>query len=238
MKLASDGRIKVGIAVLTLATLFGCGEKTEGGGKAAGPGSLGLNDTGIISTGFDDKGQYVNNCKSAAPGSDCNTGRDATTKDNSDGKAGFSFTKIDANGAKLPATASSWACIKDNVSGLIWENKTQENASAVYTNYGDGRAGDASEYVSKTNGTGLCGAKDWRLPLASELQGIVDYGVADPGPTIDAAWFPNTQGIWYWSASAHAGSAVDAWGVGFNDGLVNTDLRSNAFAVRLVRSPK
>ncbi|MBF0229486.1 MAG: hypothetical protein HQK63_07840 [Desulfamplus sp.] len=36
----------------------------------------------------------------------------------------ISYTKLDDNGNDLPITAASWAIVKDNVTGLIWENKS------------------------------------------------------------------------------------------------------------------
>jgi hypothetical protein len=40
------------------------------------------------------------------------------------GHAGFDYAKLDANGAELPADAAQWSCVRDNVTGLIWEIKT------------------------------------------------------------------------------------------------------------------
>jgi hypothetical protein len=82
----------------------------------------------------------------------------------------------------------------------------------------------------------LCGATDWRLPTADELQGLVDYGVAYPGPTIDATWFPNTQGNAFWSSSPYVGRANGAWYVSFGYGYVSNSDRSNTYYVRLVRA--
>ncbi len=58
-------------------------------------------------------------------GQDAEYGRDAiqATNNDYDGYAGFSYTKIDRNGYALPANATQWACVKDNVTGLIWEVK-------------------------------------------------------------------------------------------------------------------
>ncbi|UOG93574.1 MAG: DUF1566 domain-containing protein [Candidatus Thiothrix sulfatifontis] len=56
-------------------------------------------------------------------GQDAVYGRDFTHNDDSDGHAGFSFTKIGASGEALPADAPQWRCVKDNVTGLIWEIK-------------------------------------------------------------------------------------------------------------------
>ena len=57
---------------------------------------------------------------------DCSHGRDATHNDDWDGHAGFSFTKLDRNGNPLPAAATSWSCVRDNVTGLTWEVKTND----------------------------------------------------------------------------------------------------------------
>ena len=88
-----------------------------------------LNDTGIDWGGDYNKGNGGNNadCSSdiSAP-QDCDYGRDATHNDDSDGHAGFSFTKLDSNGNPLAASATEWSCVQDNVTGLIWEAKTDD----------------------------------------------------------------------------------------------------------------
>jgi hypothetical protein len=59
---------------------------------------------------------------------DCSHGRDVTNNDDSDGHAGFSFTKLDASGNTLSETGGAdgiaWSCVQDNVTGLVWEVKT------------------------------------------------------------------------------------------------------------------
>ncbi|MFH1162839.1 MAG: hypothetical protein V1852_02105 [Pseudomonadota bacterium] len=37
-----------------------------------------------------------------------------------------SYTKLDSNGNALPLSATEWVMIKDNLTGLIWENKTND----------------------------------------------------------------------------------------------------------------
>ena len=167
-------------------------------------------------------------------------GRDVTNNDNTDGKAGFSYSLVpDPSGAAGPNFAKT-SCVKDNSTGLIWEGKPADGGlrdfNRTYTNYGDGRVGDASAYVAAVNTAGLCGATDWRLPTADELQGLVDYGVAYPGPTIDATWFPNTQGNWFWSSPPYVGFANYAWVVNFIDGGVNDIGRGSTDHARLVRA--
>ena len=184
-------------------------------------------------------------------------GRDVASNDNTDGKAGFSYTKIGANGETLPASATVWSCVKDNITGLMWEVKTADRGlrdmSKSYTNYdsttslqiGGTTAPTQAQIDAATNSVGfrnavntagLCGATDWRLPTADDLQGIVDYGVAYPGSTIDATWFPNTHNLAFWSSSPFVGVEV-AWGVSFSHGDVSFYfVRGSPLYVRLVRA--
>lgn len=57
------------------------------------------------------------------------SGLSVNNNDDSDGHAGFSFTKLDANGNELLANATDWSCVKDNVTGLIWEVKQGGNGT-------------------------------------------------------------------------------------------------------------
>ena len=93
-----------------------------------------LNDTGSVlcadfpTVGTDDND--LSNCSgvdaegdSIPPNQDATSGRDVTDNNDSDGHAGFSFTKLDASGQALGVDATTWSCVKDNVPGLIWERK-------------------------------------------------------------------------------------------------------------------
>jgi hypothetical protein len=224
-----------------------------------------INDTGITAAQCYQAGSDVLvsctsvNARELNPAQDGMLGRDADVASNSstDGNLGFSFTKIDASGAALPASATTWSCVKDNVTGLIWEVKTVDgglrDASKTYTNYDSTTALQIngtvaplqSEIDAATNTVGfknavnsatLCGASDWRLPTPGELQSIVDYSVATPGPTIDANWFPNTQGSVFWSSSPYVGNPAAAWSVRFSYGNVVSNFRTDTYYVRLVRA--
>ena len=81
-----------------------------------------LNDTGII------------RCRNATqiglpcpvpdyPEQDAQFGRDKTRNAASNGKAGFNYTKLDSQGKVLLASAKNWDCVRDNVTGLVWEKK-------------------------------------------------------------------------------------------------------------------
>ena len=54
---------------------------------------------------------------------DCSIGLDSTNNDNTDGFAGFRYTKLDALGSPLEPTEAFWNCVKDDVTGLVWEVK-------------------------------------------------------------------------------------------------------------------
>jgi Protein of unknown function (DUF1566) len=225
-----------------------------------------LNDTGVTASQCYQAGSDVLlSCTSAAaialnPAQDGMTGRDSTPASNSaaDGKLGFSYTKIGASGQTLPASATSWACVKDNLTGLVWEVKTSDGGlrdrAKTYSNvdstasdqWGTGTnptqaqidaASNSVGFKNAVNAATLCGASDWRLPTAKELESLVDYGVADPGPTIDAAWFPNTVSQWSWSSSPDMVVFPHyAWYVNFYVGAVVSDLREAPLSVRLVRA--
>ena len=158
-----------------------------------------LNDTGITACGdyaYNAGGTLISghshsnseNCASTQDsegdpipaGQDGHSGRDVSQNDNSDGHAGFSFTKISSTGVELPASATEWSCVKDNVTGLMWEVKTNDGGlhdkNETYTWYNPdnsangGGAGtengdnDTDSFVVNTNARGLCGANDWRMP--------------------------------------------------------------------------
>ncbi len=178
------------------------------------------------------------------------------------GSKGFDFTKIANNGTVLPASATlgsnltDWACTYDNNTGLMWEVKTTSglrSRSHSYTwydshNYG-GNLGTASggicqttgrcdteKFVADVNATNLCGHNDWRMPTVDELSNLADIGIAYPGPTIDATYFPNTPTSNFWSGSPHAGASDGAWFVSFNFGGDYWYSRDFAHQVRLVRA--
>jgi len=46
----------------------------------------------------------------------------------------MSYTKLDSSGNPLPDSAAAWSMVKDNVTGLIWEMKTNKDG---FENYND-----------------------------------------------------------------------------------------------------
>ena len=220
-----------------------------------------LNDTGINWDGNYSSGNNTD-CSSSnisAP-QDCHQGRDATHNDDSDGHAGFSFTRLNADGSTYTGdgnyTNNSWACVQDNVTGLIWEVKADDSSSehyryntyrwggltAVGRDYSN-REGDYyddwNDLVNFTNSEQLCGLADWRVPDVEELASIVDYSRANP--SIDNSYFPNNiTKRNYWSTLPDAKNSGNAWLVNFdtgsNTGHADDNNRDYENHVRLVNS--
>ncbi len=217
-----------------------------------------LNDTGI--TTCSNNSQNGLQCPvSGFPGQDGEHGRDALAAAGllqkvGGGSAGFDFTKLDADGNPLPASATEWSCVKDNHTGLIWEEKAASGLRSMnhtYTWYNpdsstngghpgtqnggscSGSSCDTHGYVQAVNVQGLCGANDWRMPAKEELRSIVDY--SRNNPAVDTGYFPHTPSSWFWSASPYAGVVSYAWSVNFSNGIVNSYGRTGLIHVRLVR---
>lgn len=224
-----------------------------------------LNDTGINWVG----GDNTNNLPPAPTGyegQDADYGRDALARAGTLGKigsgdAGFDFTKIDAGGNDLAAGAVAWSCVRDNVTGLLWEAKTVDgglhDAGWTYTWYNSdpatngGAVGtadggtscftsgrcDTEKFVADVNAEGLCGATDWRLPSARELLSLVDDRTRALGEfAIDPAFFPNEDGaLPSWARETVANNVNLTWAVRFQFGTVVTRAKNIGSVVRLVR---
>lgn len=199
--------------------------------SAGSPPPLPLNDTGL---GVCYDASAPQSCaagtftrQDARFGRDAAAGTGALPKTGA-GAAGFDYTKIANDGSELPSDApfggapDDWACTRDNVTGLVWEVKTDDGGLRdmdwLYTWYyaaPDDNGGDpgavgfdtcdgslgtecnSDAYVTAVNAIALCGFDNWRVPVGDELVGLVHYGiVAEPGagtpPTIDGDYFPNT----------------------------------------------
>lgn len=167
-------------------------------------------------------------------------------------KAGqkMSYTLLTQNGAD---------CVKDNVTGLLWEQKTDDGGLRdkdwSYTWYNTdsatngGEAGvanggtcfnqaggaqcDTAGYVAALNAAKYCGYSDWQMPSEEELSSIVDFGRFNH--SIDPI-FSHMQDDWYWSASPSANLNGYAWSVGFGGGDTNYELKYKHHHVRAVRA--
>jgi hypothetical protein len=216
-----------------------------------------LNDTGIFDCA-DGSSNDLSCPQGLYPFQDAEYGRDFTHDDDSDGHAGFSFTKVDSAGDPLAANAGSWSCVKDEVTGLVWEVKTADgllhdkdhtytwfnpdnatNGGSVGTEDFSGATCsldefcDTTGFVDAVNSNTLCGASDWRMPTRAELESLVSFDRYFP--SIDATYFPNTPWALFWTATPMAGNVNGAMRVSFGDGGSNGILKSDARSIRLVR---
>jgi hypothetical protein len=131
-----------------------------------------LNDTGVTWSGRYYSGNNTTCVSSSIPvgdnvvaAQDCSHGRDATHNDNSDGQAGFSYTKLDSSGQPLANqqmdyTATPWVCVRDNVTGLTWEVKTDDGGlhdkDDAYTWYNTNPATNGGINGAEGAGNNIC----------------------------------------------------------------------------------
>jgi len=197
-------------------------------------------------------------------GQDAQSGRDVTNNDDSDGHAGFSFTKLDGNGNPLAAGAATWSCVRDNVTGLSWEVKTDDgglrdkdwtyswyNPDAATNGGSPGYAGGSPGYADYGNNCfnpARCDTQKYVADVnAQGLCGAHDWRLPDlrellsivsndrVNPAIDTTYFPNTLASSVLSASPYAYDPISALNVHFYFGSVGDGHKGNVCSVRLVR---
>jgi hypothetical protein len=159
-------------------------------------------------------------------GQDAHFGRDSqylsgSLRKRGVGRAGFDFSKIGSDGNELENDISDWSCVRDNVTGLVWENP---NNRSWYTWYDSGNLGDPGDdnsnpekcfnhidddessfcnteaHINRVNDGNLCGLSHWRLPTEKEIINLFDFGrtfTYSNGPTVrdgfDPALFSNIE---------------------------------------------
>lgn len=194
-----------------------------------------INDTGM--TSIAEATSQSSSASNDYPGQDGDYGRDRISANSLLAKAGngsraFDFTKLDNLGEEIDESSTDWSCVRDNVTGLIWEVKVtatglhdNENTYTWYnvtSSENGGSAGDetgagascsiancnTSAFIAAVNSAGLCGFFDWRLPNHNELSSILHFGQTGQ-VLIDTDYFPNTTSssngnIWYWTIVPNA----------------------------------
>jgi hypothetical protein len=206
------------------------------------------------------------------PGQDGRYGRDAAATLGQlpkigAGELGRDYTKV-CNSGELAGSGAcpgdpvlgsgnnEWACTQDNVTGLMWEVKTDDGGLRdrdwkyswynTDTSTNGGHAGspdddnfcfdllrcDTQKYQSDINTIiPLCGHTEWRVPGKRELLTITNLN----GNTV-LDYFPNTQDSQYWSASSYVVAPVSsAWVVDIFSASTTVARKSASTYLRLVR---
>jgi len=126
--------------------------------------------------------------------------------------AAMSYTKLGHGGVELPDNATEWSMVRVNVTGLEWENKTDNGTIHDKDNlYAWHDAEDI--FIDQINIDNFGGHSDWRVPELKELAMLVDSSIPCSGPTIDTAYFMPSQAAHYWSKD-HGDWLVE-WGPSF-----------------------
>ncbi len=172
-------------------------------------------------------------------GQDAVYGRDASNNDDSDGLAGFTYTKLDSKGLPLANQSQdyatqAWVCVKDNYTGLIWEVKmpgaSQDLRDAIYTyawlnrtgSNDGGHPGISGGLGCDNQGTG-CNTEAFVNDVNNlNLCGANNWRMPTASellslvnnsqfaPAIDINYFPNSQEInIYWSSTPAASTPND-----------------------------
>ena len=139
-------------------------------------------------------------------------------------------TGLTANtsGTATGTPSTDWACVKDNVTGLVWSLQSQGSMNWTA----------AQNAHNSHNTTNRCGYTNWRVPTRRELLSIVDNGLATV-PSIDLTYFPTASSIAsaaYWSSQFSRSDSTKGWGVSFARGTVFAEPKTYLGYVRLVRS--
>jgi parallel beta-helix repeat protein len=160
-----------------------------------------------------------------------------------------SFSKLDAQANELPYSATEWTMVRDNVTGLIWEVKTDDGSihdkdnkytwydSNPETNGGytgtNGDGTDTEDFIKSLNESNYGGFSDWRLPSLKELVTIVHNG--EINPATNKSYFPKIRSEFYWSSTSRVLNTGYAWGVYFYYGDARNRDKDSSYYVRAVR---
>ena len=167
----------------------------------------------------------------------------------------MSYTKLDSSGNALLDSAADWSMVKDNVTGLIWEMKTNKDGVKNYkdphdadntytwydsnpaTNGGNaGTPGDGTNteaFIKALNNAKYGGFSDWRMPTIKELGYIVNYSYLYSDAIMKN--IPNTYPSIYWSSTNLAFSSTGAWCMNFPYGYPQGGTKSESNYARAVR---
>lgn len=144
-----------------------------------------------------------------------------------------SYTKLDSTGKDLDADAIIWAMVRDNVTGLVWEVKTNDGSGHDTQNTYSWLA--AKSFIKTLNTNKFGGCSDWRLPTVKELSYLVHRD--NEAPAINTKYFPHTGTYdnWFWTPITASHNSDRAWATSFYQGSSSNFSKSDEKLVRAVR---
>jgi hypothetical protein len=173
---------------------------------------------------------------------------------------GYSLVFKGCDAANVVTYYTKDECVRDNVTGLIWQGQTTSGLRArnnYYSNYDNTATLQTSDaafnpiavtqaqidastnsvgFKNAVNASNLCGFNNWRLPNKDELLALVKPSNT---PQIDTTWFVNmgaNPSNSFWSSSTTGTPDIWAWAVYFDTGFLSGgNTRRATLQVRLVR---
>jgi hypothetical protein len=114
--------------------------------------------------------------------------------------------------------------VTDNLTGLIWEQKTEANEQLKYT---------YSAAVDYCENLILGGRDDWRVPTRKEYSTVFNFGRLSP--SLDTNYFPYyTNPVSGWTASSYQMDPTKMWAVLISWGITFPDVTTKTYKVRCV----
>ena len=135
----------------------------------------------------------------------------------------FTVTYCDANGPCADQSSdcdsnSSTDTVTDNLTGLMWaRDGNLPNGSMTWY--------PAIDYANNLN---LCGYSDWWIPNVNELESLVNADQPDTATWLNTQGFNSVQSSMYLSSTTYAINTNTAWGVGMQDGFVDSSVSKNS----------
>jgi len=219
-----------------------------------------LNNTGITWRGLIPKGTDEE-CTPVKPFAqqDCDTSNKALPN------AGFHYMKVDTNGNELPSNSKDWNCVVDEVSGFMWEVKSDSeglhNSNDKFTWYNSnkktngGKIGDWNNLGNHCYGyqegkpKTYCHTEQFVSRVNKKgLCGFNDWRLPTRTelttlinfgrirPTINTQFFPHAQSDFYWTNSPTTTRILEAWTISFEYGFTTPMRRTDTRYARLVRT--